>query len=91
MNAVDGVTCLNPDGAFYTFPNVSALYGRSSAIGVIQGSVDFCAHLLALQEMACVPGSGFGADDYIRLSYATAESDIQEGLSRFSEFVRALL
>jgi aspartate aminotransferase len=90
LNAIEGISCLLPGGAFYTFPNVSALYGKRSSVGVIQNSVDFCAHLLEEQEMACVPGSGFGADDYIRLSYACSSEDIQAGLARLSAFVGSL-
>lgn len=90
LNAIEGITCLKPGGAFYTFPNISSLYGKSSSVGVIQNSADFCAHLLEEKEMACVPGSGFGADDYIRLSYATGLDDINEGLERLASFVNSL-
>lgn len=90
LKKIDGITCTTPQGAFYAFPNVSALYGKSSTVGVINSSVEFCSHLLEEHKMACVPGSGFGADDYIRLSYATDEATINQGLEKLKTFVESL-
>jgi aspartate aminotransferase len=90
LNAISGISCLEPEGAFYTFPNISAYFGKSSKGGVINGSVDFCRLLLEEALVACVPGAGFGADDYIRLSYSAAIEDIRQGLGRLEDWVNQL-
>ncbi len=95
LNDIPGVHCLNPDGAFYVFPNVSALYGKSwtpsgDAPRTIGGSDDFAAYLLEKYEVAVIPGSGFGADGNIRLSYATSMENIKRGVARIAEAVQAL-
>ena len=81
LNAMPGVTCVNSKGAFYLFPNISAT-GLKSA--------DFCARLLEQEKVAAVPGIAFGADDYIRISYATSLANIEKGLGRMDSFVRGL-
>ena len=95
LNTIPGIHCLNPQGAFYVFPNVSALYGKSwtpegDAPRTIGGSDDFAAYLLEKYEVAVIPGSGFGADGNIRLSYATSMDNIQRGIARIAEAVQAL-
>jgi aspartate aminotransferase len=86
LNALPGVSCVMPKGAFYVFANVSGLFGRSwtSADGlrVLKGSVDVTAFLLEEAKVAVVPGVDFGSDDHVRLSYATSEALITEGLAR---------
>jgi aspartate aminotransferase len=81
LNAMPGVSCVNSKGAFYLFPNISKT-GLKSA--------DFCARLLEQEKVAAVPGIAFGADDYIRISYATSLANIEKGLSRMDRFVRSL-
>jgi aspartate aminotransferase len=81
LNSIPGVTCVNAKGAFYLFPNISQL-GLKSA--------DFCARLLEQEKVAAVPGIAFGADDYIRLSYATSLANIEKGLERIDRFCRSL-
>jgi aspartate aminotransferase len=81
LNAIPGITCCNAKGAFYLFPNISAT-GLSST--------EFCARLLEQEKVAAVPGIAFGADDYIRISYATGLSTIEKGLERMDRFVRSL-
>ena len=95
LKDIPGVQCLNPGGAFYVFPNVSAFYGKSwmpegDAPRTIGGSDDLAAYLLESYEVAVIPGSGFGADDNIRLSYATSMQNIQRGVARISEALQAL-
>jgi aspartate aminotransferase len=95
LNDIPGVRCLNPGGAFYVFPNVSALYGKSwtpdgDAPRTVGGSDDLAAYLLEAYEVAVIPGSGFGADGNIRLSYATSMENIQRGVARIAEAVQAL-
>ena len=77
LQAIPGVSCLRAQGAFYLFPNVAS-FGLSSD--------DFAARLLEESMVAVVPGSGFGADEYIRLSYATSDAIIEKGLTRLTDF-----
>jgi aspartate aminotransferase len=90
LRKIPGVACGEPQGAFYVFPRVSALYGRSYQGRAIKGSVALAETLLEKAHIATVPGSGFGADDYIRLSYATSMEKIQGGLDRLEKFVKEL-
>ncbi len=90
LNAIDGVSCLEPEGAFYAFPNISGTFGKQSQGITIDSSATFCELLLKEASVACVPGSGFGADSCIRLSYAASMSDITEGLNRISQWVSSL-
>ncbi len=90
LNAIDGIKALMPEGAFYTFPNVSSYFGKSSPKGVIKGSVDFTSYLLEDAEVAVVPGAAFGADNHIRLSYACGEDDIRGGLKRIKKALSLL-
>ncbi len=81
LNGIPGISCVNAKGAFYLFPNISQL-GLKSA--------DFCAKLLEAEKVAAVPGVAFGADDYIRISYATSMANIEKGLNRLEKFARSL-
>ena len=81
LNAIDGVTCPRAQGAFYLFPNVSSLGLRTD---------DLADRLLDEHKVAVVPGGGFGAEGYIRLSYATSDEVIEKGIVRFREFCEAL-
>ncbi|MES2465541.1 MAG: pyridoxal phosphate-dependent aminotransferase, partial [Armatimonadota bacterium] len=87
LNEIPGITCVNPDGAFYVFPNISLLFGKTPASGGkrIETSDDFADYLLAKANVAVVPGSGFGAGDYVRLSYATSMATIEKGLVRIAD------
>ncbi|GBR73059.1 aspartate aminotransferase [Candidatus Termititenax aidoneus] len=87
---IDGVACRCPQGAFYVFPEVSALYEKSFQGQKIRNSEDLAAALLENAHIAVVPGGSFGAENYIRLSYACAPENIQRGLARFKEFVQNL-
>ncbi len=90
LNAIEGITCTNPQGAFYVFPNVSALYGRKFEGRAIEGSGALTDYLLDTARVAVVPGEGFGADAYIRLSYAAGMPTIEKGLARIAEAVKRL-
>ena len=80
-----------PEGAFYVFPKVRGLYGKTTPDGKLLTSGDDVAdYLLATQKVAVVPGSGFGADDYVRLSYATSRATLEKGIARITEAVAAL-
>ena len=91
LNAMAGVSCLMPVGAFYAFPNVSALYGRSVAGRTIKNSSDMAAYLLEEAKVALVSGDSFGADAYIRLSYATSMASIAKGLDRIEAALKNLV
>jgi len=81
LNSIPGISCVNSKGAFYLFPNISQV-GLKSA--------DFCARLLEQEKVAAVPGIAFGADDYLRISYATSLANIEKGLDRLEKFVKGL-
>ncbi len=89
LNAIDGVTCPEPEGAFYCFPNVTGLLGRSLKGRVASTSAELAEVLLETIKVAVVPGEAFGAPGYFRLSYALSDGDLEEGLSRVSELVAA--
>ena len=82
LNAISDLTCPKPDGAFYMFPNI-AKTGMTS--------LEFCDALLESKQVAAVPGVAFGADDCVRLSYATSLDNIRTGMERFTDFVQSLL
>ena len=88
LNALPGVSCVMPKGAFYVFANVSGLFGRAwkaaDGVRILKGSVDVTAFLLEEAKVAVVPGVDFGSDDHVRLSYATSEALITEGLARMA-------
>ena len=90
LNAIPGVTCVMPKGAFYAFPNVSDLFGKRAKGGVLRGSSDVCGFLLDEARIATVAGVDFGSDAHIRLSYATGLETIREGLARMDAAIRSL-
>ncbi len=83
LNALEGVRCPTPEGAFYLFPDVSACYGKTTASGVtIEGSADLCLYLLEDHGVALVPGVAFGDDNGVRISYASAMEDLMKAADR---------
>jgi aspartate aminotransferase len=90
LNKIAGMSCVMPVGAFYAFPRVSALYGKSAKWGKIKNSADLANYLLEEAKVALVSGDAFGADSYIRLSYATSMANIQKGVDRIEKAVNAL-
>jgi aspartate aminotransferase len=85
LTAIEGVTCLNPRGAFYVFPNVGSYYGRSFGEKVIRNSAEMATYLLDEANVALVPGGDFGHDDHIRISYATSLEQIEKGVERIRQ------
>jgi aspartate aminotransferase len=85
LNKIKGMACLMPVGAFYAFPKVSQLYGKSVGGKRIANSSDLAAYLLEEAKVALVSGDAFGADEYIRLSYATSMENITKGLDRIEQ------
>ena len=87
---VNGFETNVPSGAFYLFPKVDGVFGKSSNGWKINSSADLCNYLLEVAHVAAVPGEAFGAPGYIRLSYAAAESELKEAARRIKEAVNAL-
>jgi aspartate aminotransferase len=85
------LSCIEPEGAFYVFMDVSGTYGRSYQGNTITGSDHFASLLLENSKVAVVPGGGFGAPDYVRLSYAVSMEQISKGLDRIQSFINELL
>ena len=81
LNTIPGISCVNSKGAFYLFPNIAKLSLNST---------EFCARLLDQEKVAAVPGIAFGADDYLRISYATSLANIEKGLDRLERFAKSL-
>lgn len=87
INSIPGVSCINPDGAFYVFMSIKDLLGKEIKGKVINNADEFCEWLLECSKVALVPGTGFGADGYVRWSYATSMQNIKEGLDRLEDFL----
>ena len=78
-----------PEGAFYVFIDVSSAFGKTSEGGKIIGnSTDFATALLEERGVAVVTGSAFGADDYVRISYAISEEALKKGIEILCDFLR---
>jgi aspartate aminotransferase len=90
LNRIPGVRCATPQGAFYAFPNVSGLFGRTWQGRSLANSSDVTAFLLEAARVAVVPGLDFGSDRHIRLSYATDVETIRQALARIDAAVRSL-
>lgn len=84
LRAVDGVVCPEPRGAFYAFPDVSGVLGRSIGGTTVDSTVALAATLLEEAKVAVVPGEGFGAPGCVRISYALSDDDLEEGLDRIA-------
>lgn len=85
--AVPGLKMAAPGGAFYAYPNVSAVFGKHG----INCSLDFAGQLLKEGHVAAVPGEAFGTDEHIRISYAASMDDLERGFDRIQKFVEDLL
>ena len=90
LNALPGIHCLKPQGAFYVFPNVSKLLGRTVNDRRLASPCDFADYLLEEAKVAVVPGEDFGSKEHIRFSYATALDDIEKGCKRIADAVGKL-
>ena len=89
LNAIDGVVCPTPTGAFYAYPDVTALLGREFDGVTPQTSAELAEMILERAEVAVVPGEAFGPSGYLRLSYALGDDDLAEGLSRLQKVLGA--
>ena len=90
INEIPGLSCVPPKGAFYVMMNLSGIIGKKLNGVPVTGSMSFTQMLLEDSQVAVVPGIGFGADNYVRLSYATNMTNIEKGLARIKAFVEKL-
>lgn len=90
LNAVDGICCRKPEGAFYVFPNISKLFGRSGNGKKLNSPCDVADYFLEEAKVAGVPGEDFGSNEHIRFSYATSLEDIEKGCARIRQAVAKL-
>ncbi len=90
INEIPGLSCKPPKGAFYVMMNIGGVFGKRYNGAPIVDSMSFTQLLLDNSHVAVVPGAGFGADAYVRLSYATSMENIEKGLARIKEFVGKL-
>lgn len=91
LNAIDGVSCNRPDGAFYVFPDISGVVGRRFGERVLADDLAIADYLLEHAKVAVVPGVAFGAPASMRLSYATSMEQIEKGISRIHHAFDALV
>ena len=86
LRSIPGVTCAEPKGAFYAYPNIGAALGRDG----IANTLEFAERLLAKSHVAVVPGEAFGTDRHVRISYATSMHELERGLDRIHQFIAGL-
>ncbi len=87
LSGMEGLSCIMPEGAFYVYVDITSYIGREFCGEIIKSSLDFAQIMLEKGQVAVIPGSAFGTDNFIRLSYATSMEKIQAGLDKFEAFV----
>ena len=91
LNAIDGVTCPAPQGAFYAYPSIAGVIGKSTPSGAtIENDETFCTELLEAQGVAAVFGAAFGLSPHFRVSYATSDEQLTEACARIKTFCDSL-
>ena len=90
LNEIEGITCQYPNGAFYTFPNVTSLYGKKYNGNIIGNDVDVAKFFLEKAHVAVVPGVAFNYSGYIRFVFAKSMEEIKEGLDRIEKATKEL-
>ena len=91
LTDIPGVKCPAPTGAFYVFPDVSSFFGKSDASGkVLNTAQELATSLLEQAGVAVVPGEGFAAPNHVRLSFATDDDSIKNGVGRIKDFLTSL-
>ena len=90
LNKIAGIRCLKPEGAFYVFPNISGLLGKTAKGKQLSSPCDVADYLLDEAKVAGVPGEDFGSQQHIRFSYATSLEDIEKGCTRIRDAVSKL-
>src|SRR5690606_31691511 len=87
LSTIEGVQVPTPRGAFYAYPNVEGLLGRTIRGTTPTTSAELAALILEQAEVAVVPGAAFGPSGYLRLSYALGDEDLAEGVTRMQELL----
>ena len=87
LREIPGVACPEPQGAFYVYPSVKGLLGRSIGGRTAETSVELAELILELAEVAVVPGEAFGTPGYLRMSYALGDDDLVEGVTRMQRLL----
>jgi len=91
LNAIKGLSCVNPKGAFYVFPSCKNTMGKKTVEGtIIKTDTDFVSNLLDQESVAVVQGSAFGLEGYFRISYATSMNELQKAISKIRNFCESL-
>lgn len=90
LNAMDGINCFSPKGAFYVMPNIKGFYGKKYKDFVINNPMDMCDYLLEESRIAVVTGAAFLAPDNIRISYSNSMENIKEGMDRMEQALKKL-
>jgi aspartate aminotransferase len=91
LNEIDGIECLNPEGAFYVFPSCKGLMGKKDSNGnELKTDTDFVKSLLENSGIAVVQGSAFGLEGFFRISYATSIENLQKALEKISSYCKSL-
>ncbi|MBS0590636.1 MAG: pyridoxal phosphate-dependent aminotransferase [Proteobacteria bacterium] len=91
LEAIPGVKCPRPQGAFYVFPDISVAFGKKHPAGAISNDVDLCSVLLDAKGVACVPGSAFGEPRALRISYTCPDAQLDDGMKRIKDFFAELV
>jgi aspartate/methionine/tyrosine aminotransferase len=87
LNEIEGVSCYEPEGAFYAFPSMKGVLGRDIAGRKVENTLDLAGVVLDEAKVAFVPGDGFGAPGYARFSYALGDDDVAEGIGRIADLL----
>ena len=87
LNEIPGVTCPEPEGAFYAYPSVKGVVGKTINGIAIDSSLTLADVALDVAEVAVVPGEAFGTPGYLRMSYALSDDDITEGVTRLGKLI----
>lgn len=90
LTSIDGITCYKPEGAFYLFPNISKYFHKKTDVLKVDNSFDMAMYLLYQAHIAVVPGSAFGKDGYLRMSYATSMDHLKEAMIRMKKALALL-
>jgi aspartate aminotransferase len=88
--SIPGMTCVRPGGTFYLFPSVKNFFGKKSGGTTINTSEDLAKILLEEAHVAVVPGTAFGMDGYIRISFALADHEVKKGMEKIRDFLATL-
>jgi aspartate/methionine/tyrosine aminotransferase len=90
LSEIEGVKCPTPGGAFYVFPDFSHYFGTTVGDRKIENSMDLCIYLLEEGHIATVPGSAFGAEGCVRISYANSDENLEKAMARLKKALAAL-